>query len=98
MEDITVQELKKRKQSSEDLNILDVREVWEHEEQNIGGTNIPLGTLPHRLTELESLKDSELIVYCRTGNRSGKAKGYLQQQGFEKVRNLLGGIEEFMEQ
>lgn len=97
MEDITVQELKKRKQASEELHIVDVRETWEHEEQQIGGSNIPLGTLPHRLDELESLKESELIVYCRTGNRSGKAKVFLQQQGFKKVRNLLGGIEDYMQ-
>ena len=94
MEDITVDELRQR-QSRETLNIIDVREEWEHQETNIGGLNIPLGTVPTRLGELESLKELELIVYCRTGNRSGKVKQFLQQQGFNKVRNLLGGVEEF---
>jgi len=93
MEDINNEELKQRIAASESLNIIDVRETWEHEEQNIGGNNIPLGTLPHRLTEIESLKDQELIVYCRSGNRSGQAQRYLQQQGFNQVRNLIGGIE-----
>ncbi len=95
MEDITTSELKERKDASETLNVLDVRETWEHEEQNIGGNNIPLGTLPHRLADLEDKKDQELIVYCRTGNRSGQAQRYLQQQGFTQVRNLLGGIEAY---
>jgi rhodanese-related sulfurtransferase len=95
MEDITVEELKRRNGAAEKLNIIDVREVWEHEENNIGGLNIPLGTVPTRLDELDSYRDQELIVYCRTGNRSGKVKKFLEQQGFEQVRNLLGGIEEY---
>ena len=95
MEDIYNEELKNRLAGSEDINIIDVREPWEHEEQNIGGNNIPLGTLPHRLSEIESLKDQEVIVYCRTGNRSGQAQRYLQQQGFNNVRNLIGGIEAY---
>jgi rhodanese-related sulfurtransferase len=95
MEDITVDELRQRKDATEKLNVIDVREVWEHQENNIGGLNIPLGTVPTRLGELESMKELEVIVYCRTGNRSGKVKQFLQQQGFNKVRNLLGGIEEF---
>ena len=94
MEDITVDELKQRI-DKEKLNIIDVREIWEHEEDNIGGLNIPMGTVPTRLSELDSMKDQEVIVYCRTGNRSGKIKQFLKQQGFEQVRNLLGGIEEY---
>lgn len=93
MEDINNEELKQRLAASESLNIIDVRETWEHEEQNLGGNNIPLGTLPHRLSEIESLKDQEVIVYCRSGNRSGQAQRYLQQQGFNQVRNLIGGVE-----
>ena len=95
MEDITVDELKKRQAEAEKLTIIDVREVWEHEENNIGGLNIPMGTVPSRLDELESMKQQEVIVYCRTGNRSGKIKQFLQQQGFDQVRNLLGGIEQY---
>ncbi|GJM28819.1 MAG: hypothetical protein DHS20C17_14540 [Cyclobacteriaceae bacterium] len=93
MEDITAEELTRRQAASDKMNIIDVREAWEHEEHNVGGLNIPLGTIPTRLTELESMKEQELIVYCRTGNRSGKVKKFLQQQGFNQVRNLLGGIE-----
>lgn len=93
MEDITVEELIRRQKAAEGMNIIDVREVWEHEEYNVGGLNIPLGSIPTKLSELESLKDQEVIVYCKTGNRSGKVKQFLQQQGFSKVRNLLGGVE-----
>ncbi|MCZ6693572.1 MAG: rhodanese-like domain-containing protein [Bacteroidetes bacterium] len=97
MEDIYPDQLKQRLENQEKLNMVDVREEWENEENNIGGINIPLGSLPHRLDELEHLKDQELIVFCRTGNRSGNAKKYLETQGFSKVRNLMEGIVGYME-
>jgi rhodanese-related sulfurtransferase len=92
MEDITAEELKDR-MSNEKLNIVDVREEWEYDEKNIGALNIPLGSLPDRLSELEPLKDQELIVHCKSGARSANAKKYLESQGFQKVRNLLKGIQ-----
>ena len=95
MEDITVQELKERLEASEDLNLIDVREQYEWDEDNLGGTHIPLGQIPHSLDKLEALKDQELIMLCRTGNRSGQAKMYLTQMGFSKVRNVLGGIMDY---
>ena len=51
---------------------------------------IPLGTLPESLEKLS--KDDEIVVYCRTGGRSGNAVAFLLEHGFEKVRNLAGGI------
>jgi rhodanese-related sulfurtransferase len=95
MEDITVKELKERMAANEALNIIDVREEHEFDEFNIGATLIPLGELPDRLDEIEDLKDAELIVHCRSGARSGRAKDFLEMQGFTKVRNLLGGMIEW---
>ena len=92
MNDITIDELKERIDKGETLNIIDVREVYENEEFNIGGTLIPLGTLPSKLAELEHLKNEEVIVYCRSGARSASAKMFLADKGFSKVRNLLGGM------
>jgi rhodanese-related sulfurtransferase len=92
MEDITVQQLKERQAANEALNILDVREEWEYEEDNMGARLIPLGDLPARISEIEALKDQELIVHCKSGGRSGRAKKYLESQGFTKVRNMLGGM------
>ncbi|MGD1841687.1 MAG: rhodanese-like domain-containing protein [Thermonemataceae bacterium] len=96
MEDITPEELKKRVEQEEPLNIIDVREEWEYEEKNIGAKLIPLGELPRRLDELEPFKDEELIVHCRSGKRSDNAKKFLEKQGFKKVRNLLKGIEGYL--
>jgi rhodanese-related sulfurtransferase len=92
MEDITTNELKERLANGEKLFIVDVREPHEYEEFNIGALNIPLGSLPQRLDELESHKDEEIILHCRSGARSGNAKAYLLQQGYPNVRNLLGGM------
>ncbi|MEI7979418.1 MAG: rhodanese-like domain-containing protein [Bacteroidota bacterium] len=92
MSDITTDELKQRMDASEKLIIFDVREPHEYEEFNIGATLIPLGELPNRITELENLKDQEIIVHCRSGARSNNAKMFLEDAGFTNVRNLLGGM------
>lgn len=91
MQDITVQELHQKLQSGEKFVLIDVREPYEYQEFNLGGELIPLGTLPGRLDDLEEHKDEEIVVYCRSGGRSGTAKYLLQERGFKNVRNLLGG-------
>jgi rhodanese-related sulfurtransferase len=90
--DITVTELKERLDKGEDLNFLDVREEYEYDEQNLGAKLIPLGELPDRIEELEDWKEKEVIVHCRSGARSGRAKAFMESQGFTNVRNVLGGI------
>lgn len=89
--DISVIELKKRLDAGEKINLIDVREQYEYDEFNLGGELIPLGTLPGKLEDLETLKDEEVIVHCRSGARSGTAKMFLTQSGFTNVRNLIGG-------
>jgi rhodanese-related sulfurtransferase len=96
MPDITSSELKQRQQAGENPTIIDVREPWEYEESRISGSqNIPLGTLPTKLDDLEDYKDQEVIVHCKSGGRSATAKAFLIQQGFTNVRNLEGGIMAF---
>lgn len=92
MEDITVEELKKRMDEGEKLHILDVREPWEYEEFNLGGTLVPLGDLQGRLDDFTSWENDEVIVHCKSGGRSAAAKDYMTKQGYKKVRNLLGGV------
>ncbi|NOT36782.1 MAG: rhodanese-like domain-containing protein [Saprospiraceae bacterium] len=91
--DITVQELKEKFDKKEKFILIDVREQFEHSEFNIGGVLASLQTsLTYKIAELEDQKDSEIIVYCRSGNRSGMAKQMFTQAGFKNVRNLLGGM------
>lgn len=90
--DITVQDLKERLDRGETLNLIDVREPNEYEADNIGATLIPLGDLPYRLDELDGLQDEEVIVHCRSGSRSARAQQMLEQNGFNNVRNVIGGM------
>ncbi len=93
MEDISVQDLKKRLDQGEKVFLVDVREPYEHEEFNIGGELAPLqSVLPLKISEWKDRNQEEIIVYCRSGNRSQMAKMMMTQAGFVKVRNLLGGM------
>jgi rhodanese-related sulfurtransferase len=95
MTDITAEELKERIDKGEQLHIIDVREPYEYEEYNIGGTLIPLGDLQGKIDELDQWHDQEVIVHCKAGSRSAAAKAFMAQNGFTNVRNLLGGIVAF---
>jgi rhodanese-related sulfurtransferase len=91
--DINVQELKTRIDAGEqDFVLIDVREPSEHSAFNIGGKLIPLGTIPTAISDLREMQDAEIILYCRSGGRSGQAQRFMQQQGFTNVRNLTGGM------
>ena len=93
VKDIDVKELKERIESGEKLVIIDVREPYEYEEYNIGAKNIPLGTIPQQIADLQEYKDEEVIVHCRSGSRSAAAKNFMMSNGFSNVRNLTGGME-----
>ena len=93
MTNITVEELKARLNGGEHLNLVDVREPHENAEFNIGGILLPLGRVQTmQIDEIESLKNEEVICYCRSGNRSGSAAMMLETFGFTNVKNLLGGM------
>ncbi len=78
-----------------DLVILDVRTVSEYESGHLeGAVNIPVEVLSGRLSELNP--DDELLVYCRTGNRSTTAVGVLRENGFDRVYHMDGGITAWM--
>ena len=74
-----------------DVFLLDVREPREWDIARIdGATLIPLGELPKRLSEVP--RDQDVIVQCKSGVRSAKAVNLLREQGFTRVKNLKGGI------
>lgn len=95
--DITVEQLKELLENEGTINLIDVREEYEYEDDNLGGILIPLGEIPDRLDELNEMKGQEIYIHCRSGARSGKAKQFLISQGFEKVHNVLGGIMAYRE-
>jgi adenylyltransferase/sulfurtransferase len=94
--EITVEELKKRFERSEQVFVLDVRNPNEFQICRIPGTVLlPLPELPQRVGELP--RDREIIVHCKSGIRSAKAIQFLKDQGFTKVINLQGGIQAWAE-
>jgi adenylyltransferase/sulfurtransferase len=87
---LSVKELKKRIDAGEDLFLLDVREPFEYQISNIGGTLIPQNDVPQRLSEID--RSREIIVQCKSGGRSQKIAEFLKQSGYPNVVNLAGGI------
>jgi sulfur-carrier protein adenylyltransferase/sulfurtransferase len=76
---------------SRPILLLDVREEVEGQISKLPGSKtIPVGMLPHRLGELD--REAEIVLYCRTGVRSARAAEVLMQAGFQRVKNLRGGI------
>lgn len=93
MTNITPEEVKQRLDAGEKLNLVDVREVAENEDFNIGGILHPVGRVREMdIDGLEHLKGEEVIVYCRSGNRSGQAAMIMEAMGFTNVKNLTGGM------
>jgi adenylyltransferase/sulfurtransferase len=89
--DISALDLKSRLARTPDPLLLDVREPHELAISALrGSTNIPLGELAARLSELDSAQ--EMIVFCKAGTRSTRALELLVSAGFRKVKNLKGGI------
>ncbi len=89
--DITPTELAEKLQRGEKIRLIDVREPHEVEISALPGEElIPLGQLASRLPELNSAED--MVVFCKTGNRSMRALELLNSAGFKKVKNLKGGI------
>lgn len=93
MKTISATELKARIDAGEKLRLLDVRREDEYENFNLGGTLLPLEKIQVMETDdIDDWKEEEIILYCRTGNRSVIASQYLAQMGFTNLINLSGGI------
>lgn len=87
---LPVKELKRRLDAGEDVFVLDVREPYEYQIANIGAKLIPQNDVAKRLDEID--RNREIVVHCRSGQRSQRIAEFLAQQGFMDVKNLAGGI------
>jgi sulfur-carrier protein adenylyltransferase/sulfurtransferase len=90
LSEISVQELVKWKAQNIDFQLVDVREGYEYEAANIGGTLIPLNILTNNLDIIS--KEKPVVVHCKSGARSVKAIELLKSHGFTNLINLKGGI------
>lgn len=88
---ILPEEVKRRLENGEKLTIIDVREDEEVAEGIIpGAKHIALAAIPERCAEIP--QEGEVILVCRSGNRSGRAMQYLDSLGYGNLRNMTGGM------
>ncbi len=91
MKTMTAEEVRKKlEEENKELNIVDVREDEEVAEGKIpGAKHIPLGSIEDRKDELD--QNTEYIMVCRSGGRSGKASQFLEENGYNVI-NMEGGM------
>lgn len=90
MKEVTVEDLQRMKENGEDFQLIDVREDFEYQMSNLEGENIPLSGV---LIEADKIShDKPVVIMCRSGKRSAMAVMQLEQQGYENLHNLKGGI------
>lgn len=82
------------------ITLLDVREDWERKLAAIdGAVTISMYDVPDRLDEIRAAQGAnKLVIFCHTGKRSMTIARFLQQNGFERVVNLTGGINAWTQQ
>jgi rhodanese-related sulfurtransferase len=95
--DVSVQEARQLIEKKKKLTIVDVRTISEYNEGHIeNAINLPVQELSDRLDELN--KNDELLIYCRTGNRSSTAVDILSNAGFNKIFHMHKGISIWIQQ
>jgi len=96
---ISMEDFIEKYNSDSSLVVLDVRteaELSGSLGKLDGVINIPVQQLDARIDELSQYKDNEIVVICRTGNRSGTATQFLREKGFN-AENVMGGMVEYRE-
>ena len=88
---ITQDELQTLMNSGKTPLLIDVRSEGEYADGHVpGAINIPHNELEQRLTELSNVKNSQVVLYCRSGTRAGIAKKILATNGFKQLDHLSG--------
>ena len=94
---MTALELKKQLDDQVDLQVVDLREPYEHEDGFISEINIPLAEVMNRVNELNT--DKNIVLYCNSGKRSKSMIFMLQKQhGLNNISHLEGGYQAWLEQ
>jgi len=91
MRTIEPEEVRRRLDAGETLFVVDVREDEEVAAGMIpGARHIAMGTIPERLDDIP--RDGEVILVCRSGNRSGRVYEFLESHGYRNTKNMTGGM------
>ena len=92
--EISVHELKRKLDQGDPLLLIDVREPDEHQIVHLEeATLIPINDLPQQMDQLDP--NHEIVLHCHHGMRSMQAAYYLYQNGFQNVKSLAGGIDQW---
>ena len=83
-----------RQEGKIDFKLIDIREMYEYSDRSIDGTDLLYPTtLFHKyIDDLNAIKDENIILYCRTGNRTGQVLRILKTMGFKNIAHLTYGI------
>ncbi len=98
IEDAELKELLKlRNRGKIDFKLIDIRELYEYKSRSICGTDYlyPVSKFHLHVKDFEKIKQYNIILYCRTGNRTGEVLRILKKMGFEKIAHLSKGIVDF---
>ena len=91
MKSISVDELKEWLDEGKEFQFVDVREQGEYDLGNLGAEFLPMSTIQSNIDKIK--KDGDVVVMCRSGNRSGQVVNFLtQNNGYNNLYNLEGGI------
>lgn len=91
IKEIEVTELAELKENGETIRVIDIRQPAELNGGIIPGAEaLPMHIIPLRINEFK--RDEKLIMVCRSGARSAQACMFMQQQGYDNVFNLRGGM------
>ena len=94
MKSITAKTLKEKIKKKENIQLIDIRENYEHENGKICELNIPMDEMIERIDEIRYKK--EKIIYCKSGKRS-KSLAFIIKQKFNlEVSYLEGGYEDYI--
>jgi rhodanese-related sulfurtransferase len=97
--DVDCRTVKTRLDAGDPLVLVDCRERNEYDLVHVAAARLfPMSELPQHISELEKLRDAEIVVYCHHGVRSRQVANWLRGQGFARVQSLAGGIDRWAQE
>lgn len=91
-----VASVKRMLDEQHDFLLLDCREQEEHDIVRIArSTLLPMSEIQARVSELQPHRDTHIVVHCHHGGRSMQVTQWLRSQGFARVQNMAGGIDQW---
>lgn len=96
MNTITAEELKFKIDNNEDIQLIDLREDYEFEDLNIGGTNIPMAEILNSLDAID--KSKQVVFLCSSGKKSSAIIHTLKRKlNMDNILSLEGGVNYYSE-